>query len=137
MLPLKQARLILAQLSRLSLVETQEVPKTSSKLRLTSAASEYHLWQVDLPRVYSVLLAGLYKTLGNISQRGETEVTKRGEAIERETKAGDERDRLHKKDQDDLSELDDVRRKLGLAELRSEMVVFVLRDLPGWPKQVR
>jgi DNA-directed RNA polymerase III subunit RPC3 len=37
------------------------------------------------------------------------------------------------KDQEDLADLDDVVRKLALAEARCEMVVFILRDLPGWP----
>ena len=133
MLPLKQARLILAQLAKLSLVETQEVPKSSAKLRISTASSEYHLWQIDLPRVYSILLAGLYKTLGNILQRRGAEMARRQAVLAREAASADAggRARLQVKDQEDLLELDDVLRKFGVGEMRAEMVVFMLRDLPS------
>lgn len=141
MLPLKDARYILAELQKLSLVETQEVPKTAAKSRAnmpSSSSAEYHLWAVDLSRCYSVLLSSVYKTVGNILQRRRAEMDKKKVVLAREQRVlglghGQEGGRglLQLKDQEDLAELDDTRNKLALAEMRSEMVVFVLRDLPG------
>jgi DNA-directed RNA polymerase III subunit RPC3 len=54
--------------------------------------------------------------------------------LTREKVAG-ERERLPRKDVDELVELDDTRKKLALAEVRSEMVVFLMRDMPGFPGQ--
>ncbi|KAK8854944.1 hypothetical protein IAR55_003683 [Kwoniella newhampshirensis] len=139
MVPLKEARRLLAELQRLSLVETQEVPKTGAKSRMGLPSSmEYHLWAVDLPRVYGVLLTGVYKTLGNVMQRKAKEVERRKLPLAREARVlGQEGGRglLQLKDQEDLADLDDALNKLSLAETRSELVVFILRDLPGWPGQ--
>jgi DNA-directed RNA polymerase III subunit RPC3 len=133
MIQLKDARHFLAELQKLSLIETQEVPKTATKSRMgLPSSSEWHLWQIDLARVYNTLLQSVYKTLGNIVQRREAEVEGKEHVIIREKVAG-ERERLPRKDVDELVELDDVRHKMGLAQLRSEMVVFLLRDMPGFP----
>lgn len=135
MIQLKDARHHLSELQKLSLIETQEVPKTANKSRLgLPPSAEWHFWHIDLPRVYSLLVAGVYKTLGNLLERRDMEVEKRRLVLLRETGGG--RDRLQAKDQEDLAELDDTRRKLSLAEMRSDMVVFVLRDMPGWPGKV-
>ncbi|ODN79044.1 hypothetical protein L202_04548 [Cryptococcus amylolentus CBS 6039] len=137
MVSLRDARYILAELQQLSLVETQEVPKTAAKSRLgLPSSAEYHLWAVDLPRVYGVLLTSVYKALGNILQRKAAEIGKKSTVLAREQRVlGHEGGRglLQLKDQEDLAELDDSMNKLTLAELRSELVVFILRDLPGWP----
>jgi DNA-directed RNA polymerase III subunit RPC3 len=133
MIQLKDARHFLAELQKLSLIETQEVPKTAAKSRMgLPSSSEWHLWQIDLARVYNTLLQAVYKTLGNIVQRREAEVASKHSVIIKEKVAGD-RQRLPRKEVEDLVELDDVRNKMGLAELRSEMVVFLLRDMPGFP----
>jgi DNA-directed RNA polymerase III subunit RPC3 len=133
MIQLKDARHFLAELQKLSLIETQEVPKTAAKSRMgLPSSSEWHLWQIDLARVYNTLLQAVYKTLGNIVQRREAEVASKQSVIIKEKVAGD-RQRLPRKEVEDLVELDDVRNKMGLAELRSEMVVFLLRDMPGFP----
>jgi len=138
MIPLRDARFFLSELQKLSLVETQEVPKSSGKSRTgLTAQGEYHLWSVNLPRVYNLLLVSVYKTLGNTLQRKAGEMEKRKQVLAREERAVAQggRELLQGKDQEDLAELDDVLRKLTLAEARSEMVVFILRDLPGWPGQ--
>lgn len=135
MIQLKDARGNLAELQKLALVETQEVPKTAAKSRMgLPASSEWHLWQIDLARVYNTLLQSVYKTLGNIVQRRESEIESKDLPLQREKIVGD-RQSLQRKDVDDLDELDDMRKKLNLAELRSEMVVFLLRDMPGFPGQ--
>lgn len=135
MIQLKDARHYLAELQKLSLVETQEVPKTATKSRMgLPPSSEWHLWQIDLARVYNTLLQSVYKTLGNIIQRREAEVASKETTLMREKVGG--RERLARNHVDELVELDDVRRKLGLSELRSELVVFLLRDMPGFPGRV-
>ncbi|WVN88622.1 uncharacterized protein L203_103833 [Cryptococcus depauperatus CBS 7841] len=145
MLPLSTARFHLASLQRLSLIETQEVPKTGAKINpskgrpVGSVGADYHLWAVDMPRVYSVVLSGVYKTLGNILQRRHIEIERRRLVLAREDRVKlceGGRGLLQLKDQEELAELDDALNKLTLAELRSELVVFVLRDLPGWPGKI-
>ncbi|WVR07357.1 hypothetical protein IAU60_004398 [Kwoniella sp. DSM 27419] len=141
MLPLKDARTHLAELQKLSLVETQEVPKTAAKSRAgLPPSAEYHLWAMDRPRVYGVLLTNVYKTLGNILQRKAKEIDRKKIVLAREARTEGHdggRGLLQLKDQEDLMELDDAMNKLTLAETRSELVVFILRDLPGWPGQNR
>ncbi|WWC71761.1 uncharacterized protein I206_105720 [Kwoniella pini CBS 10737] len=137
MLPLKDARMHLANLQRLSLVETQEVPKTAAKSRMgLPSSAEYHLWAMDETRVYETLLTNVYKSLGNILQRKSKEIEEKRIVLARENKAeelGSNKLMLSNKDQEDLLELDDYLKKLSLAEMRSELIVFVLRDLPGSP----
>jgi DNA-directed RNA polymerase III subunit RPC3 len=138
MLPLREARKILSELQKMSIVETQEVPKTAAKMRTgLPSSAEYHLWQVDLPRVYNALLASVYKTIANAIQRKSAEVEKRKLVLDREARSMGVggRDRLQQKDQEDLAELDGIVKKLTIAAARSELVVFILRDLPGWPEK--
>jgi DNA-directed RNA polymerase III subunit RPC3 len=141
MLPLKDARILLARLQKLSLVETTEVPKTAAKMRINMpSAAEYHLWSVDLPRVYNSLLSNIYKTIANTIQRRAVEVEKRTTVLEREAKASRKtgasaqgRTLLLAKDQTDLGSLEESVKKLVVGQERSDLVAFILRDLPGWP----
>ena len=136
MIPLKEARIALAELQKMSLIETSEIPKSVNQKRTNlTATSEHHRWGMDLPRAYNAMLASVYKTLGNILQRRASEYTRRQASIDREGAAMrlGGRDVLIQKDQDELKELDDVVKKLTLAEERCELVVFIIRDLPGWP----
>ncbi|WVQ68259.1 uncharacterized protein L199_006466 [Kwoniella botswanensis] len=139
MIPLKDARAHLADLQRLSLVETQEVPKTAAKSRMgLPTSAEYHLWAMDEARVYGVLLTNVYKTLGNILQRKSEEIENKKIVLARESRVENlegGKGLLQLKDQEDLLELDDYLKKLTLAEGRSEINVFILRDLPGSPGQ--
>ncbi|OCF57449.1 DNA-directed RNA polymerase III subunit RPC3 [Kwoniella mangroviensis CBS 10435] len=139
MIPLKDARAHLADLQRLSLVETQEVPKTAAKSRMgLPTSAEYHLWAMDEARVYGVLLTNVYKTLGNILQRKSEEIENKKIVLARESRVENlegGRGLLQLKDQENLLELDDYLKKLTLAEGRSEINVFILRDLPGSPGQ--
>lgn len=139
MVPLKEARSVLSSLQKLAFVETQEVPKTSIKSRIpgvTTASGEYHYWRVDQPRVYNLLLTTLYKTLGNILQRKAAEIDKKRLILAREERAKamqSGREALADSDRQGLEELEDTLRKLTLGETRTELVVFILRDLPGLP----
>lgn len=139
MLPLKDARRLLSQLQKLSLVEPTEVPKSANKGRINGpSAAEYHLWSVDLPRIYNTLLSNVYKTIANTIQRRAMEVEKRNVVLEREAKAtkmagGSARGLLQAKDQNDLGSLEESVRKMVVGQERSDLVAFILRDLPGWP----
>jgi DNA-directed RNA polymerase III subunit RPC3 len=87
--------------------------------------------------VYNALLASVYKTIANATQRKSAEVDKRKLVLDREARSMGVggRDRLQQKDQEDLAELDGIVKKLTIAAARSELVVFILRDLPGWPEK--
>lgn len=141
MLPLKDARILLSRLQKLSLVETTEVPKSGAKVRINVSVAEYHLWSVDLPRVYNSLLSNIYKTIANTIQRRTAEIDKRVTVLEREAKAakmsggGVARQLLQAKDQNDLGSLEESVKKLIVGQERSDMVSFILRDLPGWPQK--
>jgi DNA-directed RNA polymerase III subunit RPC3 len=105
------------------------------------SAAEYHLWSVDLPRVYNSLLSNIYKTIANTIQRRSAEIDKRVTVLEREAKAakmsggGIARQLLQAKDQNDLGSLEESVKKLIVGQERSDMVAFILRDLPGWPQK--
>nr|WRH23598.1 DNA-directed RNA polymerase III subunit RPC3 [Naematelia aurantialba] len=140
---LKQLRTILPELQKLNLIETHDIPKTAGGKAarplagVPISAGEHHYWHLDLARAYAVLLAGLYKTLGNLIHRRETEVAKSRPALLREAKVlsmGHGHEQLGERDKRELEELEDKRRKLDLAIARTEGVVFVMRDLPGWPR---
>jgi len=136
MIPLKDARTELSRLQKLSLVETQEVPKTAAKARPGFATAEFHLWQVDLPKVYGFLLAGVYKTLANILQRKAQELERRRAVLERFERVrdmGKGTEVMQVKDREEIETLEDTLRKLTLVEMRTETVVMILRDLPGGP----
>jgi len=139
MMPLKDARKHLAKLHKMGLIETSEISKNPLlKRQIMTAASEHNMWALDLPRAYTVLLTAAYKTLGNILQRRAAEKEKRKAAydkLEQASSRGYGREVLSAKDQEDLVEGDDIDNKLMLALSRCEMVVFILRDMPGWPSK--
>lgn len=137
MIPLREARQILSELQKLSLIDIQEVPKTAAKGRSPFPGADYHLWGIDLRKAYGFLLAGLYKTLGNIIQRQAKEVDRRAALLAKIDRPDliaegvDIAAYLSAKDQADLAELNNAQTMLSLAETRTELVVMMLRDLPG------
>ncbi|TXT13111.1 hypothetical protein VHUM_01512 [Vanrija humicola] len=134
MIPLREARHILSELQKLSLIEIQEVPKTAAKGRNMFPGSDYHLWGIDLRKAYGFLLSGVYKTLANIVQRRSRETEKRAALLaklDRPDLQGAIEQYLNAKDQTDLAELNNATTMLSLAETRTDLVVMMLRDLPG------
>jgi DNA-directed RNA polymerase III subunit RPC3 len=130
------ARTHLSALQRLSLVEPQEVPKTAAKVRTgLPATAEYHLWTIDLARAYNTLLASFYKSIANGLERVAKLLHGKRELLLRVREAR-QAHRIHKlqaKDQQDLATLYEHRRKLTVAHHRIGILLFVLRDMPGWP----
>ncbi|ORY35369.1 hypothetical protein BCR39DRAFT_509119 [Naematelia encephala] len=140
---LKQLRTILPELQKLNLIETHDIPKNAGGKAarplagVPSSTGENHYWHLDLARAYAVLVAGLYKTLGNLVQRREMEMAKSRPALLREAKVmstGLGHAALGERDKRELDELGDKRRKIDLAIARTDGVVFVMRDMPGWPR---
>lgn len=136
MIPLREARQILSELQKLSLIDIQEVPKTAAKARNPMFPSaDYHLWGIDLRKAYGFLLAGVYKTAANLVQRREKEVEKRAALLAKidrpDLEGVDVTTFLSVKDQTDLGELNNALTMLSLAETRTDLVTMMLRDLPG------
>jgi DNA-directed RNA polymerase III subunit RPC3 len=96
-------------------------------------------WYIDLSRTYGSLLASMYKTLANLAQRRAAEVEKRRALLERanRTDVKENQELLSERDRKELRELTSVLGRITLAEMRTEMNVFVLRDLPGGPQGAR
>jgi DNA-directed RNA polymerase III subunit RPC3 len=92
-------------------------------------------WFIDLSRTYASILSMMYKTLGNLAQRRAAELDKRKQVLERanRTDVRENPELLSERDRKELKELREVLDKIALAEVRTEMNVFVLRDLPGGP----
>jgi len=137
MIPLREARQILSELQKLSLIDIQEVPKTAAKGRSPFPGADYHLWGIDLRKAYGFLLAGVYKTLGNIVLRQQKEVERRAQLLAKIDRPDliasgvDPTAYLSAKDQQDLADLNNAQTMLSLAETRTDLVVVMLRDLPG------
>lgn len=137
MIPLREARQVLSELQKLSLIDIQEVPKTAAKGRSPFPGADYHLWGIDLRKAYGFLLAGVYKTLSNLVQRREKEEERRGGLLQKIDRPDlvasglDPIQFLSTKDQQDLKDLQNAQNMLDLAESRTDLVVFMLRDLPG------
>ena len=106
------------------------------KRQTMTSTSEHNFWSLDPARAYTVLLTSVYKTLANILQRQAAEREKKRPALDREmaaAKRGLGRDVLSQADQEDLKTYDDLMNKLSLAAARCDLVVFIIRDMPGWP----
>lgn len=135
MIPLREARHILSELQKLSLIDIQEVPKTAAKNRSQFPGADYHLWGIDLRKAYGFLLSGVYKTTANIVQRRQKELERRAgllAKIDRPDLRGlDVNQFLSAKDQQDYAGLQNALTMLSLAEARTDLVVMMLRDLPG------
>lgn len=135
MVPLREARHILSELQKFSLIDIQEVPKTATKSRNAFPGSDHVFWSINLRKAYGFLLSGVYKTLGNIVQRRAHEIEKRHALLAKldrpDLQGIDVAEYLSAKDQTDLAELQNAMVMLSLAEARTDMVVMMLRDLPG------
>lgn len=135
MIPLREARHILSELQKLSLIDIQEVPKTAAKNRSQFPGADYHLWGIDLRKAYGFLLSGVYKTTANLVQRRAKEIERRTGLLAKidrpDLQGQDLTIYLSAKDQQDYADLQNAMTMLSLAETRTDMVVMMLRDLPG------
>ncbi|CED85196.1 RNA polymerase III (C) subunit [Phaffia rhodozyma] len=132
MLSPKDVRVITAALSAASLLELQEVPRTTDR----TPARTFYLWHVDLARAYTALISHLYKSMANQIQRKEAELRAVTGLVERRNRV-DVRESggslLGTLDRRDLEILEEKLMKLTLACQRTDLNVFILRDLPGGP----
>jgi DNA-directed RNA polymerase III subunit RPC3 len=132
MLSPQSIRQITATLSSSSLLELQEVPKSADR----QPSRTFYLWHVDLARAYTALISHLYKTLANLLQRKQKEVDERRMLVEKRNRSdvvesGGEL--MGREEKEELERMEQVVRRLTLAEQRTDLNIFVLRDLPGGP----
>lgn len=135
MIPLREARHILSELQKLALIDIQEVPKTAVKARNAFPGSDHLFWCINLRKAYGFLLSGVYKTIGNTVQRRAHELEKRHALLAKldrpDLQGIDVTAYLSAKDQTDYADLQNALVMLSLAEARTDLVVMMLRDLPG------
>lgn len=126
MLSPKDVRVITASLSAASLLELQEVPRTTDR----TPARTFYLWHVDIARAYTALVSHLYKSMANQIQRKEFELKEKEGLVERRNRS-DVRESgmslLGVQDRMDLEKLEERLLKLTLAEQRTGS--FFLRFL--------
>ncbi|KAJ9093118.1 hypothetical protein QFC19_008461 [Naganishia cerealis] len=135
MINLQDCRALLGKMHESSLLEIQQIPRSADR----AANRTIFLYYVDLSHAYASMLSVLYKTLGNLAQRRQTERDKSAELLERANRTDVLADRslLSERDGHDLHTLEEVMDKITTAELKTELNVFILRDLPGGPEAVR
>ncbi|GHJ85795.1 hypothetical protein NliqN6_2197 [Naganishia liquefaciens] len=135
MINLQDCRALLGQMHESSLIEIQQIPRSADR----AANRTIFLYYVDLSHAYASILSILYKTLGNLEQRRQAELDKHKDLLERANRTDvlANRDLLSHRDSLDLATLEETMDKITTAELRTELNVFILRDLPGGPEAVR
>lgn len=135
MINLQDCRALLGQMHESSLIEIQQIPRSADR----AANRTIFLYYVDLSHAYASILSMLYKTLGNLEQRRQAELDKHKDLLERANRTDvlANRDLLSHRDSLDLATLEETMDKITTAELRTELNVFILRDLPGGPEAVR
>lgn len=129
MMAAKDVRPLLSALAADSLISTQEVPRSADR----NPARTFFLWHVDLPKVYSVILGNLYKTLYNISmrRRAEKEEPMVKAVLEKRSRSDVSEDEslLSSLELDIIKEWQRKEEKLTILEMRVEESVFIVRDL--------
>lgn len=135
MINLQDCRALLGKMHESSLLEIQQIPRSADR----AANRTIFLFYVDLSHAYATMLSILYKTLGNLAQRRQAELDKCADLLERANRTDVLADRslLSERDAHDLLTLEEVMDKITTAELKTELNVFILRDLPGGPEAVR
>ncbi|KAJ9108840.1 hypothetical protein QFC21_000160 [Naganishia friedmannii] len=135
MINLQDCRALLGKMHESSLLEIQQIPRSADR----AANRTIFLFYVDLSHAYATMLSILYKTLGNLAQRRQAELDKCADLLERANRTDVLADRslLSERDGHDLLTLEEVMDKITTAELKTELNVFILRDLPGGPEAVR
>lgn len=132
---LDRVRTVCGTLHEHNIIELQQVPKGNDRIAIRST----FLWFLDLSHTYITLLSAMYKALANLAERRQAEMANREALIERANRTDvlSGEGRLSERDQRELEELDDILDKITTAELRTELNVFILRDLPGGRQTVR
>lgn len=135
MLRLNDVRGILGHLHESNIVELQQISRGADR----NVQRMIFLWGVDLTRATTSLLSMLYKTLANLGQRRAAELVKRKDLLDKSnrTDVKSNPELLSDREKQDLKELYEALDKITVAELRTEMNVFILRDLPGGPQSNR
>ncbi len=135
LLKLSDVRTLLARLHEANIIELQQIPRGTER----AAQRMIFFWHIDLSRTYGSLLSSFYKTLANLAQRRAAELERRQALLDRANRTDVKNDLslLSERDRKELGEMHEVLVQIALAEMRTELNVFVLRDLPGGPPSTR
>ncbi|KAI7908135.1 uncharacterized protein BX663DRAFT_493093 [Cokeromyces recurvatus] len=127
MLPLKDVRCKLNILMKHSIVEIQEVPRSSDH----STGRSFHLWFVSLDKCFEELLLNIYQTIVNLQQRKEEELLRRKRLINKLNRIDviENRDLLNKIDQAEVAKMENVVEKIEVAKERLDELVMILQDI--------
>ncbi|KAI9483412.1 MAG: hypothetical protein EXX96DRAFT_476829 [Benjaminiella poitrasii] len=126
MLPLKDVRHKLGFLMERSIVEIQEVPRSSDH----STSRSFHLWYVSLDKCFEELLQNVYRTIGNLQQRKEEELARRRRLIDKLSREDviENMDLLNKIDQAEVAKMDSVVEKIEVSKSRLDDIIMIMRD---------
>ncbi|SNX87232.1 related to RPC82 - RNA polymerase III subunit C82 [Melanopsichium pennsylvanicum] len=125
---ISETRDLCSRLFNASLLGLQEVPKTKDR----DPAKTFFLWFVDEPKCRAWLLDHLYQSLTRLGQRRNEEMRRQiglMSKVERSDVKLDTVGLLTEWERQSWDRLQNVLKMLTVAEMRTEMDVFVMRDL--------
>jgi DNA-directed RNA polymerase III subunit RPC3 len=125
---ISETRDLCSRLFHASLLGLQEVPKTKDR----DPAKTFFLWFVDEAKCRAWLLDHLYQSLARISQRRNDEMRRQLPLLRKVERSDVKQDTvglLSEWERESWSRLQTVLQMLTVAEMRTEMDVFVMRDL--------
>ncbi|SJX63271.1 related to RPC82-RNA polymerase III subunit C82 [Sporisorium reilianum f. sp. reilianum] len=125
---ISETRDLCSRLFHASLLGLQEVPKTKDR----DPAKTFFLWFVDEAKCRAWLLDHLYQSLARLGQRRNEEMRKQMpllRKVERSDVKMDTVGLLTEWERESWTRLQSVLQTLTVAEMRTEMDVFVMRDL--------
>ncbi|PWZ03779.1 hypothetical protein BCV70DRAFT_23078 [Testicularia cyperi] len=133
LISMSETRDLCSRLFHASLLGLQEVPKTKDR----DPAKTFFLWFVDEDKCRAWLLDHLYQSLARLGQRRHEEMRRQTtllRKVERSDVKLDTVGLLTEWERESWDRLQNVLRILTVAEMRTEIDVFVMRDLaPGAP----
>ncbi|TKY85531.1 hypothetical protein EX895_005693 [Sporisorium graminicola] len=128
LISISETRDLCSRLFHASLLGLQEVPKTKDR----DPAKTFFLWFVDEAKCRAWLLDHLYQSLARLGQRRNKEMRKQIallRKVERSDVKMDTAGLLTEWERESWTRLQSVLQTLTVAEMRTEMDVFVMRDL--------
>lgn len=125
---ISETRDLCSRLFHASLLGLQEVPKTKDR----DPAKTFFLWFVDEAKCRAWLLDHLYQSLARLGQRRNEELRKQMQLVRKVERSDVKMDTvglLTEWERESWARLQSVLQALTVAEMRTEMDVFVMRDL--------
>lgn len=126
MLPPKDTREKLALLNTKGFVEIQEIPKSADR----APSRCFHLWYVPLEKCYEELLVDCYRTVINLQQRKEYELSIRKRLIDKVNRKDvlENPDLLGEAEKKEIENMNKVLERIEVSKSRVDSVIMILRD---------